>query len=304
MVRVYPTVNCDIATFNCKNLSITDPQRIIWIADTISTSNSDIVAIQEISHIEAINEIVTILGNEWNGVTELNPINTNRRVKEYMGFIYKKNKITLIATHTFTDNDLTAYIGSNKKLQKRSPVYARFIIEKTTDIVIINYHMDPANPIYDCVNINKNIKAIEKTNKINNIVILGDFNTDCNNCDAFRKIINKGWMPSLSSGIPTNYNEQHQYDNLWYNPTRIGLIKPTKVFRECIPLGSTIYTYTDHCLVMSKFAIICGLSKNANTFNPPDMSFVIRNRFKTLKRLCCNCCCNTKMICKFEVANN
>jgi len=288
---------CKIGTFNCKNLSVNDTQRILYIASTILTSKADIVAIQEISNVNSIDMLISELGHEWCGAIEKKPINTSK-VKEYMGFVYRKSDIAFIGSHTFSDDDFKIYVGANGRIMKRSPVYAKFCVNSTADIVIISYHTDPKDPIHDCTLIKKNIAAIQTTNKNENIIVLGDFNTDCGNKYAFGKLSKLGYIPSLSSKTPTNYNGHEQYDNIWYHPAYCRLIEKAHVFRECIPEGATIYTYSDHLLVAGRYAILkIGTSQ---TFNAPDMVEAMRKKKFDLLKI--SCCGSTQMVCQCSTA--
>ncbi len=298
MSRVAPEpVVCKIGTFNCKNLSVNDAQRISYIASTILTSKADIVAIQEISHIMSIDMLIGELGNEWCGVIEKKPINTGK-IKEYMGFVYRKSDIAFIGSHTFSDDDFKIYVGANGKIMKRSPVYAKFCVNGVADLVIISYHTDPKDPIHDCTLIKKNIAAIQATNRDTNIIVLGDFNTDCANKYAFGKLLKLGYVASLTSKTPTNYNGREQYDNIWYHPAYCRLIEKAHVFRECIPEGATIYTYSDHLLVAGRYMIL--KSGTSQSFNGPDMAEAMRKKKFNLLRI--PCCGGTQMVCQCSAA--
>lgn len=263
-----------VATFNCKNLSVTRPEKITHIANTIKYANPDICAIQEINNLEAISHLLNSLGSsEWSEIHHSIPINTNN-VPEYMAFVYKSSHIQAIGCFTFTQQEKSQYIGQSK-ISLRAPVFARFIIDPIqTDIVIISYHANEKNPMYDCMRIKHHIRAIKQSNaECKHIIFLGDFNTDANDEHAFQKVIKRGWMPTLNFNHPTNFANTTQYDNIWYHPSKLYIKNPAKVFRECIPVNTMPTDYSDHCLVQAEFYFVKpSLSKHAHLFNPPNMT--------------------------------
>jgi endonuclease/exonuclease/phosphatase family metal-dependent hydrolase len=287
-----------IATFNSKNFSITNQDKTTAIANTIKASGADIIAIQEISNLGVITELLKYLPDNF-GILHHEEQLDNSKIHEYMIFIYNNNIIKAIKCMTFTKKDREEFIGSTNKMMMRAPVYARFIINNSTDLVIISYHTNAKSPMNDCIRIKDNIKAIRKNNMCNNIVILGDFNTSCDDKYSFGKLLKRGWLPSLPSHIKTNFNGEKQYDNIWYHPDSCKLIEPAKVLRECIPEGTTIDNYSDHCMVTCKLKIIKRLSSNAEIFNPPDMMAAIhdKNNPNLFRFIRIPCFGNTNIIC-------
>jgi endonuclease/exonuclease/phosphatase family metal-dependent hydrolase len=286
-MRIHPifdSVNCHIATFNCKNMSIHDPQKLKFIAETITTSNADIVALQEINKREAIGELLKLLGNDYKAIHHMLPID-NSRIHEYMAFIYRSGAITAINCFTFTRAEKALYVGSSNKIMIRSPVYARFIIGDKTDVVIISYHANQKNPMYDCMHIKDNIAAIQVNNTCNTIVVLGDFNTTCDDKFAFQKIRKRDWLPTLPNDKFTNFRDTEQNDNIWYNAQSCRITEPARVLRECVPPGATPASYSDHCMVVCKLVITRGMSCNARTFNEPDMTSVLAcKKYKKIRK--------------------
>lgn len=90
--KVVPTIACRVATFNCKNLSTGNAEKIDWIADQIRDSDCSIVALQEVSKLVAIGQIIDILGEDYGEVHNEVPID-NSRVSRV--FIVPINKMDL-----------------------------------------------------------------------------------------------------------------------------------------------------------------------------------------------------------------
>jgi endonuclease/exonuclease/phosphatase family metal-dependent hydrolase len=262
MVRILnEPVQCKIATFNCKNLTVNSDnfEKHIWIANLIRTSNVDIISIQEVNKMEAIYKIIEILGDDEYGECHTNAPIDNSRIHEYIAFIYKKSKVRCVGCYTFTQVDISKYVGGTNKMMMRAPAYARFIIDNRTDIIVIGYHTNQRNPMYDCMRIKYNIAGICKSNKCNNIILLGDFNTHCNDLLAFGKLYKRGYKAALPFEINTNYQNTNQYDNILYNTKNCYIKESAQVHRD-------EFTYSDHCLVHCNFYIHGKMSENASTF--------------------------------------
>jgi hypothetical protein len=224
-----------------------------------------------------------MLGDDYNAIHHKSPID-NSRIHEYMAFIYKSDVVKAINCLTFNQKEKALYVGSTNKIMIRSPVYARFIIKEKTDLVLISYHTNQKNPIYDCMRIKDNVAAIRVNNICNNIVVLGDFNTSCENKFAFGKLLKRDWLPSLPSNKFTNFRDTEQNDNIWYNSRECKISEPARVLRECVPPDATPASYSDHCMVVCKLKIMKGMSEKAEFFNEPDMTAAINNK-KTLPKL-------------------
>lgn len=271
-----------IATFNCKNLSTNNPGKIHNIATTIKFADPDICVIQEINNLEALPDLINSLGSsEWSEIHHAIPINTNN-VPEFMAFIFKSSDIDAIGCFTFTQQEKSQFVGQGK-VNLRAPVFARFILTQQkhqTDIVIISYHTNEKNPMYDCMRIKQHIRAIKASNKeCKHIIFLGDFNTHANDEQAFGKVSKRGWIPTLNFNQPTNFANTAQYDNIWYHPSQLYIKQPAKVFRECIHPDTIPQNYSDHCLVQAELYFIKPtLSKHAQLFNPPNMTKALQTK--------------------------
>lgn len=279
-----------VASFNCKNLSANNPIKIHNISETIKNADPDICAIQEINNLDALPLLIASLGqDEWSEIHHEIPINTNN-VPEYMAFVFKSAQIKPVGCFTFTQQEKAQYVGQGK-VNLRAPAFARFVLNQhQTDIVIISYHTNEKNPMYDCMRIKHHIRAIKHANaECRNIIFLGDFNTHANDEQAFQKINKRGWMPTLNFNHPTNFANTHQYDNIWYHPSKLYITQPAKVFRECIPPDTQPTSYSDHCLIQAELYFIKPiLSKHAHLFNPPNMGKGLQLKLQRLYncRLC------------------
>lgn len=278
-VYSFEPTKCHIGTFNCKNLTITNIIKIKEIANIIRQSNIEIVAIQEINNLDALKLIIDELGSEYNEI-HCNTAIDFSRIHEYIGFIYKIDRISAISCITFPQSEKQKYIGSSGKLMIRAPVYARFIIENKTDIVLISYHTNQGNPMYDCMWIKECIQAIRMKNTCNNVIVLGDFNTSCSDDFAFEKIIKDKWKSALIYTINTNYANTNQYDNIWYEEKSCEQDGEPRVWRE-----EMVEDISDHCLCSSKFNIYGGMSANSQFLKDPDLTLAF-NYKKNIINLC------------------
>ena len=292
MNKVQPEpIPLKIATFNCKNLSVNDQSKLQGIAAAILHADPDMCALQEINNLQCLPQLLALLDtNIYGEIHDTRAINTNHKIQEFMAFIYKKATVTPIGCTTFTQQEKLQYVGQGK-LMLRAPVYARFIINAlNTDVVIISYHTNQQNPMYDCLRIHQNIDAIKQTNSCNSIIFLGDFNTSCNDKHAFHKVQKRGYMPSLPHDQFTNLTNTAQYDNIWYHPDSVYINQPAKVFRE-------FTEYSDHCLIMGEFMMKKPISNNAYMFNPPSMTEVLYKKKSILKLISIPCCSKTQITC-------
>lgn len=261
--KIHPEISVSIATLNCENLSINPKDKIFNIACYILDINPDIIALQEVCNLQAIDEIISLLGNEWKASYHTTPINTSR-FHEYMAYIYKSN-IKCVGCLTFTDEEKKLYVGKNK-IMLRAPLYGRFTVHNK-DLLLISYHANQENPILDCQQIKYNINAIQSTNDCKNIVILGDFNTHSNNLHAFRKIMKKQYKPTLSYNINTNVTNKEQYDNIWYHPKMFYLSEQARVAK------SPVYV-SNHAMVICKLTYKKS-KKSEPLLYPPNMTKIM-----------------------------
>jgi len=288
--RIFPfqnhvNVKIKIATLNCKNLSTTsEPEKFQWIIQQIQTSDADIISLQEINKVEALATIISGLGSNLYAECHHELPLDNSRIHEYIGFIYKTDQIKSCGCVTFTEEDKKKYIGSVNKLMIRSPVYAKFIIGEIP-IIILAYHCNQKHPMYDCIQIKKNLAAIQYTNPhVKTYFILGDFNTHCEDLLSFRKLYKRGWKSIFTSkNIYTNTINTGQYDHIWYDSKNTKLIEEPTVLRQC---G---VAHSDHCLVAGTFQINATASSEPETqIVHPDMSYIINKKYKK-RSIFCGC---------------
>lgn len=280
---------CHVATFNCKNLSTNNTPKLQNLCATILQSNADIICIQEINKLEVVQMLLDILGTDkYSAIFNTIPID-NAKVHEYMAFIYKIK----IDCFTFNQSDKEKYVGSTNKLLIRAPVFARFIINSSCDLVIVSMHTNQKNPMYDCIRIKDIIRSIKIKNKCNNIIVLGDFNTDCADEHAFGKILKHGWKPCLPRNVFTNFDQTSQYDNIWYHPDSCKIKQPAKIWEA--PVGSSVETYSDHLMVSCQIDIVGGMSPEAEFFYMSDMTSALN--YKKFTWFTLSCCFNSKLEC-------
>jgi tellurite resistance-related uncharacterized protein len=130
-------------------------------------------------------------------------------------------------------------------------------------------------------------------NICNNVIILGDFNTNCNNKHAFGKLYKKGYTPALRYIQNTNIIDSEQYDNIWYHPKSFAMIQPGEVHRE------QVQNISDHCLILVQFYVRGKCSPKADEFNPPDLTRALAKKNKlTLGKIFC--CGGTQIVCHCE----
>lgn len=302
--RIFPfhnNINIKIATLNCKNLSTTsEPEKFQWIIKQISDSDADIISLQEINKVDALATIITGLNTASTAASTYSeshhelPLD-NARFHEYIGFIYKTDRIKSHGCVTFTDEDKKRYIGNINKLMIRSPVYAKFSISSsssgsgggcTVPIIILAYHCNQKHPMYDCIQIKKNLTAIQYTNPhVKTYFILGDFNTHCEDLLSFRKLYKYGWKSIFTSrNIYTNTKNTTQYDHIWYHSDNTKVISEPIVLRQ--PTTEEI-AHSDHCLVVGNFQIKASLYdiKPETVISWPDMYYIIHNKNHIKKKL-------------------
>jgi len=294
--RIFPfqnhvNIKIKIATLNCKNLSTTsDPEKFQWIIQQIRDSDADIISLQEINKVEALATIINGLGSNLYAECHHELPLDNSRIHEYIGFIYKTNQIKSCGCVTFTQEDKKKYIGSVNKLMIRSPVYAKFIIGCEIPIIILAYHCNQKHPMYDCIQIKKNLMAIQYTNPFVKICfILGDFNTHCEDLLSFRKLYKRGWKSIFTSkNIYTNTKNNTQYDHIWYDSKNTKLIEEPTVLRQ--PAVDAV-AHSDHCLVAGIFQINAAAnvsSKPETQIVDPDMNTIINKKYKK-RNIICGC---------------
>lgn len=286
--RIFPfqnkNIKIKIATLNCKNLSTTsEPEKFQWIIKQIRDSDADIISLQEINKVEALATIISGLNNVASTYSECHhelPL-ANTRFNEYIGFIYKTEKIKSFGCVTFTDEDKKRYIGNINKLMIRSPVYAKFSIGSSgggysVPIMILAYHCNQKHPMYDCIQIKNNLKAIQYTNPhVKTCFILGDFNTHCEDLLSFRKLYKYGWKSIFTSrNIYTNTKNTTQYDHIWYHSENTNLICEPIVLRQ--PAAEET-AHSDHCLVVANFKIMSTAAADT-LISLPDMYSVMRDK--------------------------
>lgn len=284
-------INIKIATLNCKNLTTTsEPEKFQWIIKQIRDSDADIISLQEINKVEALSTIISLINNTGSASTyaechpEL-PLD-NSRIHEYIGFIYKTDKVKSHGCVTFTDEDKKRYIGNINKLMIRSPVYAKFSSCSSDScvipIIILAYHCNQKHPMYDCIQIKNNLKAIQCTNPhVKTYFILGDFNTHCEDLLSFRKLYKRGWNSIFTSkNIYTNTINTTQYDHIWYHSEN------TKLIEEPIVLRQAAAAHSDHCLVVGTFEIKGMVSsKSDSLISSPDMYSVLYTKLHAKLRI-------------------
>jgi endonuclease/exonuclease/phosphatase family metal-dependent hydrolase len=286
--RIFPflenrNINIKIATLNCKNLSTTsEPEKFQWIIKQIRDSDADIISLQEINKVEALATIISSARSDSAGYAECHhelPL-ANTRFNEYIGFIYKTDRVKSFGCVTFTDEDKKRYIGNINKLMIRSPVYAKFSISNVP-IIILAYHCNQKHPMYDCIQIKNNLTAIQHTNPyVKTCFILGDFNTHCEDLLSFRKLYKYGWKSIFTTrNIYTNTKNTTQYDHIWYHSENTKLIGEPTVLRH--PGNPSEHAHSDHCLVVGNFEIqdAKAVETVTNTLiSSPDMYSVIRDK--------------------------
>lgn len=314
------TVIVNIATLNCKNLTLSSSaEKFQWIANQILESNADIICLQEINKTDALKNIVDLLGSDKYEECHHSDALDTSRIHEYIGYIYKSDKIKSMGCVTFTNEEKTKYIGGINRLMIRAPAYAKFRIEDKIDIILIGYHTNQKNPMYDCIRIKDNIKAIQYTNpSVKTYFILGDFNTHSRDMLAFGKLYKRDWKPVFTSkNINTNTLNNEQYDHIWYHSDKTKLISPPRVLRGSNNPGPVtdainedsvnamvnamveamreikdelkeamkkdkkpeVIEHSDHCLVIGSFKVSGYLSINED-INPPNMSEVMKPNIK------------------------
>jgi endonuclease/exonuclease/phosphatase family metal-dependent hydrolase len=302
--RIFPfpdnkNINIKIATLNCKNLSITSsPEKFQWIIKQIRDSDADIISLQEINNVEALATIICSASTYSECHHELPLANT--RFNEYIGFIYKTDRVKSHGCVTFTDEDKKKYIGNINKLMIRSPVYAKFSISNVP-IIILAYHCNQKHPMYDCIQIKNNLTAIQHTNPhVKTCFILGDFNTHCEDLLSFRKLYKYGWKSIFTTrNIYTNTKNTTQYDHIWYHSENTKLIGEPIVLRHPGDLSEP--AHSDHCLVVGNFEIQAAGTATNTLISSPDMYSVIhaklhaklhaktRNHIKKKRYNICGC---------------
>lgn len=305
--RIFPfqnysneNINIKIATLNCKNLTTTsEPEKFQWIIKQIRDSDADIISLQEINKVEALSTIISLINNaaaDGDRYAECHhelPLD-NSRIHEYIGFIYKTDKVKSHGCVTFTDEDKKRYIGNINKLMIRSPVYAKFSSSSSSGdnsvipIIILAYHCNQKHPMYDCIHIKNNLKAIQCTNPhVKTYFILGDFNTHCEDLLSFRKLYKRGWNSIFTSkNIYTNTINTTQYDHIWYHSEN------TKLIGEPIVLRQAEAAHSDHCLVVGTFEIKGMVSsKSDSLISSPDMYSVLNAKLRIKKKFNNICGC-------------
>ena len=288
----YKNINIKIATLNCKNLTTTsEPDKFQWIINQIRNSDADIISLQEINKVEALSTIISLINNaaaDGDRYAECHhelPLD-NSRIHEYIGFIYKTDKIKSHGCVTFTDEDKKRYIGNINKLMIRSPVYAKFSScsgDSVIPIIILAYHCNQKHPMYDCIQIKNNLKAIQCTNPhVKTYFILGDFNTHCEDLLSFRKLYKRGWNSIFTSkNIYTNTINTAQYDHIWYHSENTKLIGEPIVLRHAAAADTA--AHSDHCLVVGTFEIKrMVVSMSQTLISSPDMYSVLYQKLRKI----------------------
>ena len=298
MARIAPTTSLRLGTFNCKTMGSGDQEKIKRIAHTISSSDAELVSLQEISSLEGLSMLVDFLGDTWKEV-HTEPVN-NSRIPERMAYLYKKDRIEAVDAFTFTPQEKSIYVGGGKVLT-RAPGFGRFIVDNSKDVVLISVHTFQERPHYECRILKKMIKAIKTTNLCNNVIILGDFNLPCNNRYSFEKLISAGYTPVLSATKFTNLNNTDQYDNIWIDKGACILKEEGRVCRDTIPVGVPATEYSDHCMVVADIQLAAPMSERARFFNPPSFEEGMKksriNRFRLGSLMCCG---NSRIVCNCE----
>lgn len=285
-----PTLTIKIGSWNMKQFTTKNKLKISNIIQNISEVNPDILAMQEIQDIEAVKIVVENLGSEWDFISHKTPTWKAKNFQDYHAFIFKKSIAQPLGCFSH-DNDRDKYYIGNNGLFHKSPVYCSFLIKDQCNITIVSVHTKSDVPMRDIQNLKYCVKAIKKTNKnLEKMIVLGDFNAPVDSI-GFERLIGKGkynFKPVLDSGINTNLIDTSQYDNILYNK-HISKVS-SNVSR---PEDRTVETHSDHCLVYAELQILN--NSPIRHFNRPNLHDVYT--FKKIQNTQKNTFLNTFLGC-------
>ncbi len=177
-----------------------------YIAEVISAF--DIVAIQEVNSLEALEAVMRILGPSWEHLTtDIKPDSSGNN--ERMTFVYDKRKIWFksIAGQIVIDDEQQFV---------RSPYYAAFQcgwfrFSLCTVHILYGDYRDPTARIGE---IDKIAEFLSERNERTgeNIILLGDFNILSRDDDTFQPLDDHGWTVPLD--FETNVAKNRAYDQI------------------------------------------------------------------------------------------
>jgi endonuclease/exonuclease/phosphatase family metal-dependent hydrolase len=167
-----------IASFNTDKFGqqkVKNEKTLNIIASIIS--KYDIIAIQEIrdksgTAIKKLEKAVNNLGDEYYSYIISERLGRTSSKEQYCYF-YKSNKVRVVSSYTYNDHANDTF--------HREPFIAYFqIIDAKFDFVLINIHTDPDDATNEIKALPLVIENAKKNLKESDIIILGDFNADCN----------------------------------------------------------------------------------------------------------------------------
>lgn len=177
-----------------------------YIAEVISAF--DIVAIQEVNTIEALERVMNILGPSWEYMTtDINPTKAGNH--EHMTFVYDTRKVSF--------EHMAGQIVTNKQQQfVRTPYYAAFQsgwfrFSLCTVHILYGDYKDTRSRIREIDEIAGFLtKRIERTRE--NIILLGDFNIISREDKTFAPLDKHDWYVPLD--FKTNVAKNKSYDQI------------------------------------------------------------------------------------------
>ncbi|MDP2705502.1 MAG: endonuclease/exonuclease/phosphatase family protein [bacterium] len=247
-VSLSSTTQIRIGTFNIEKLGKDNPYQVKNAA--IILKNYDIVAIQEVMNtgatknnplggkgIEALQEIVAHLGEDWDYVVSPEPNGTANAEKskafstfEYYAFLYRKSKIELVkdSAHVWNESEnKMSGLNDQERQFDREPFIASFRAKDGNfDFTIITIHAaSPAaqwrkDEIGRLVFVYKTVQDSDESQ--NDVFLMGDFNTnvDKKEWDSFKSLPNIKHV-LISKDVTTldkarGRLSKSQYDTMWY----------------------------------------------------------------------------------------
>lgn len=137
-------------------------------------SGYDILAIQELrdksqSTMPKVKKLLNSGPGQWSFAT--GPRLGRNSYKEQYVYVFRSDRFKLLKIKTFPDL---------KDVFAREPTAALFSIDHHNEkLVVLNYHIAPDDAAFEISHINSSVKWAMRAFKVNNLIVLGDFNADC-----------------------------------------------------------------------------------------------------------------------------
>ncbi len=237
-----------LGSFNIEKLGFKKEFQVENAAEILK--NYDIVAIQEVMNlgaskdnpigtkgIEALKQIVSYLGEDWDYVTSEEPKGPSRAEKskafstfEYYAFIFRKSKIELIEDSAYLWNEQeNPMVGleSQERQFDREPFIASFKAKKgNLDFTLITIHVASPAAKWRRDEIKRLAivyKAVQDSDpNQNDVFLLGDFNTNVDKKEWDDLKVLEGMRHIITSKDATTLDKargrlsKNQYDTIWY----------------------------------------------------------------------------------------